>query len=130
MHDSDETNPLAGQGADEALLLSCVIDGASHGVYAGTQCRFRDDPPIPDCCNQVVLADDSVTIFDQVFEEIEHPRCHGNQLRPATQLAAVGVERKICEAIEQIAVLRPKMPSAGQLSISTVKENEAAVRGN
>jgi hypothetical protein len=43
-----------------------------------------------------------MAVFDQVFEEIEYLRGDGNQLRPATQLATVRIEHKVCEAIEQI----------------------------
>src|SRR5215467_161463 len=116
MHDTDETHALARQRPDEALLLSRVVDGASHGVYAGTHCRVRDDPPVPDCSNQVVLADNPIAVFDQVFKEIEDLRGHGNQQTSPTQLAAVRVERKVCEAIKQIALLRPKTPSAYYVS--------------
>src|ERR1700704_4783234 len=108
MHDADETHALAGQRTDEALVLSSVVNRVSHDVYAGTQGRFRDDPAAPDCSNQVVLADNPIPVFDQVFKDIEDLRGDGNELRPASQLAAVGVEHKIIEAIEQIAALRPK----------------------
>src|SRR5262249_42030005 len=84
VHYTNETYALAGQSTDEALVLSCVVNRASHDIDAGAQCRFRDDPPVPDCGNQVVLADYPVPVFDQVFEEIENLRCDCNKLTPAT----------------------------------------------
>src|SRR5712671_3921650 len=108
MHDPDKTHALAGQRTDEAVVLAGVVNRASHDVYAGTQCRFRDDPPGPYCSNQVVLADNPIPIFDQVFKEIEGLRRDGNELRPAPQLAAVRVEHKVFETVEQIAAPRPK----------------------
>src|SRR5262245_22933152 len=108
MHDPDETHTLAWQGTDEVLVLSGVVNRASHGVYAGRQCRFRNDPSGPDCRNQVVLTDNPIAVLDQVFEEIEDLRGHGDQRRPPPQFAAVRVERKVSKAIEQIAGLRSK----------------------
>src|ERR1700704_1332171 len=123
MHGPDETHALAGQRTDEALVLSGVVNRASQDVYAGSQCRFRDDPPGPDCSNQVVLADNPIPVFDQVFKDIEGLRGDGNKLRPAPQLAAVGVEHKVFEVVEQIAAPRPKnAPSAGYVSTSMVKK--------
>src|SRR5258708_4128682 len=108
MHDPDETHTLAWQRTDEALVLSGVVNRASQDVYAGGQCRFRDDPPGPDCSNQVVLADNTIPVFDQVFKEIEDLRGDGTELRPAPQLAAFRVEHKVFEAVEQIAILGQK----------------------
>src|SRR5262249_34159794 len=116
LHNADETHAPAGYGTDEALVLSGVVDGASNRIDAGRQCRFRDDPPIPDCGNQIVLADNPLAVLDQVFEEIEDLRRDDNRLRSPTQLAAVRVERKVCESIKQIAVLRPKRRLAATLA--------------
>src|SRR5882672_10352963 len=104
MHDTDETHSLAWQRTDEALVLSGVVNRVSHDVYAGSQCRFRDDPPGPDCSNQAVFADNSIPVFDQVFKEIEDLRGDGDELRPAPQFASVRVEHKVFEAVEQIAL--------------------------
>src|SRR5262249_44414810 len=82
---------------------------------------------VPDCGNQIVLADNPMAVFDQIFEEIEALSGQRNQLGPATQLAAVRIKRKISKAIEQIAVLRPKMPPPNHLTTSTVKRNKAVV---
>ena len=98
MHDTYETHAFARQGADETLVFSGITNGASNGVHAGAQCRFRDDPPIPDGGDQVVLADNPVAVLDQIFEEIEDLRGNGDLLRPATQLAPVRVKGKVSEA--------------------------------
>jgi hypothetical protein len=45
--------------------------------------------------------------LDQVFEEIEDLGGDGDQLQPATQLAAVRIEHKVCETIEQSEAIRP-----------------------
>ena len=99
LHLADETHALSGYGTDEALVLSRVVEGASNGIDAGRQCRLRDDPPLPDCSIQIVLADNPMAVFNQVFGEIENLRCDGNRLRLPAQLAAVRVERKVCESI-------------------------------
>src|SRR5262245_10257919 len=101
MQDTDETHALAGQCTDEAVVFAGVVNRAPHDVNAGAQCRCRDDPPAPYCSNQVVLADNPIPVFDQVFKEIEGLRGDGNELRPTSQLAAVRIEHKIIEAIEQ-----------------------------
>src|SRR6267154_6510989 len=123
MHDPDETHTLAGHRTNEALVLSSVVNRVSQDVYAGSQCRFRDNPPRPDCSNQVVLADNPISVFDQVFKKIEDLRGDGNELRPTPQLAAVRVEHKVFEAVEQIAPPRPKTRHRpGYVSTSMVKK--------
>lgn len=47
---------------------------------------------MPDRCNQIVLADDTFAVADQVFQEIEDLRLDGNQVAPAPQFAPVAIE--------------------------------------
>ena len=101
MHDTDETHSLAGQRTDEALVLPGVVNRASQDVYAGSQCRFRYDPPGPDCSNQVVLADNPISVFDQVFKEIEDLRGDGNLLRRETGLVDRKADARLHRAIGQ-----------------------------
>jgi hypothetical protein len=83
------------------LLLAAVANGGSRDVDAGSYCGIGDDPSVPDGGDQIVLADDALTIADQILEKIEHLRRDGNRLRPATQLPPVGVEHAILEGIAQ-----------------------------
>jgi hypothetical protein len=103
-HRAHEAHALAGQGSNKTLVLPCVSDRASRRVDTGTQRRFRHDPPVPDCSNQIVSADNAIAILDQVLEEIEDLRSHCDEIGPAAQFAPVGIKRKIFEAIKQIAV--------------------------
>src|SRR5262245_57700296 len=70
-------------------------------MHTAGERRLRDDASIPDLCDEIVLADDAVAIADQEDQEVEGLRCKGDQVSPATQLAAVRVERIVVEQIAQ-----------------------------
>src|SRR5262249_44142132 len=86
---------LPGDGLDQTLLLATVPDGAPSCIDPGGQGRVGNDPPVPDGGNQVVLADDSLAISDQIIQEVEDPRRNANELGSATQLAPVRVQHII-----------------------------------
>src|SRR5262245_25273832 len=46
-HDAHEPNALAGGGADEALLLAVIADGAPGGVDAARERRVGHDATVP-----------------------------------------------------------------------------------
>src|SRR5262249_13988593 len=74
VHRADKPDSLAGKGLDEALLVAAVTDRDSQCIDARADGRFRYDAPLPDRCDQIVLADDAFAVADQVFQEIEDLR--------------------------------------------------------
>jgi hypothetical protein len=83
---------LRGRGADQALRGAIVSDGASGGVDAAAQGRFRDDPPVPDGLQHIVAADDAIPIADQELKEIENLRLQLDTTSLAVQLAGFAIE--------------------------------------
>ena len=99
-HGSDETEALARQCLDEALLFAGIADRRPGDIEAGRQRRIGHAAPVPDDVDEVVFADDALPVADQVIEQVEYLRGYGDDVRPAMQLAPVGVE---CVLFEEIA---------------------------
>jgi len=102
-HDADEPNSLAGGGADEALLLAAIVDGAPGGVDAARQRRVRYDTPVLHPGDQVVLADHAVAIANQKNNEVEDLRLDRDERAFTTQLAPVGIKNIVLEEEQQLA---------------------------
>jgi hypothetical protein len=58
---------------------------------------IRNDPAIPDGCDQIVLADDEFTVAEKVDQRVEHLRFECNRHAAAAPFAPVGVEHAISE---------------------------------
>src|SRR4029077_6440398 len=101
---ADKTEALARQGLDEALFRPGIADQDPCDIQAGRHCRIGYDTPVPDGADEIILADDALPVADQVIEQVEDLGCDGDDVRPATQLAPVGVERESLEKIAQAAV--------------------------
>jgi hypothetical protein len=89
---TDEAQPLARDRADQPLVLAAVAHGLSRGVDAARKGRIRHNPAAPDRSDEIVLADDSISVLHQVNQQVEDLRLDGNGLRPAVQLAPVGIK--------------------------------------
>jgi len=99
-HGSDETEALARQCLDEALLFAGIADRRPGDIEAGRQRRIGHAAPVPNDVDEVVFADDALPVADQVIEQVEYLWGYGDDVRPAMQLAAIGVE---CVLFEEIA---------------------------
>src|SRR5262249_5723865 len=96
-HIADEPEAAAGHGAYEALLLAAVADGLPRGGDPAGQRRLRDDPPVPDPRQQIILARDAIPVLDEIHQEVEYLWFDLDQLGPAPQLAPLQVERVVAE---------------------------------
>jgi hypothetical protein len=59
--------------------------------------------PIPNGVDEVVFADDTLPITDQVIQQVEYLWCDGDNVRPAMQLAPASVEYVLLEKVAQAA---------------------------
>ena len=91
-HVADKADALARERPDQHLLLAAVTDRRARCVESARQGGFRDDPAIPDVCNQLVLAHDSVAILHKEDQQVEHLRLDSEALATAREFAPVGVE--------------------------------------
>ena len=101
-HFADEANALARQGPDQPLFGSAVADRGPHRVDARAQSRFGNDATGPDLFDQFIPADDVVAVTDQIKQEIEGLRFHGNDRCALAQFAQVRIEHVIVENINQM----------------------------
>jgi hypothetical protein len=65
---TDETETSARQRLDNPLLPCAIADRIAGGIDACCQCRVGNDPAAPDGGNEIILADDTVTMADQEIE--------------------------------------------------------------
>src|SRR5262249_57596038 len=107
--DADERNSLAGGGADEALLLAAIADGAPGGVDAARERRVGHDSPVPHPSDQVVLADHAVAVANEKNNEVEDLRLDRDERAFATQLAPVGIKNMVLHKKHQLTA--PALPS-------------------
>jgi hypothetical protein len=76
---ADESKAFAWQRLDQSLPVAAIADGAAGRVDAVEQSRVRNDPPMPDRSQQLILADHAVTVANQMNEEIEDLRLDGHR---------------------------------------------------
>lgn len=88
---------LAGHGADQRLARAVIADRLAGRVDPAGQGGLGDEASVPNLVDQLVLADDPVTIFHEVDDEVENLRLHGNGNLLAAQLTPIGVEKVVPE---------------------------------
>src|SRR5499427_10119698 len=95
---TDETKPTLVQRANETLVVAAVAERAPGRADARAQCRLRDDASLPNRLKQLVLADDSITVADEVNKEVEDLRLDVNDRAGAPHLLSCEVDLEIGEA--------------------------------
>src|SRR5262252_2159921 len=95
MDRADKAHTLAGNGADHFLNVSIVTNRFACGIDPACQGRIRYDAAAPDRCDQVVLAHDTVSVLDQVDQQVEHLRLQSNQQRATPKLSSIHVKYMI-----------------------------------
>src|ERR1700742_2125069 len=75
---ADKADALAWQGLDQALFVSAVADRLAHGVDAGRERGFRNNPAVPDLVDELVPAHDVIAVTDEVQQQVEGLRLHRN----------------------------------------------------
>ena len=88
------------------MVFSVVANGGSSRIDAIAECRFRNNTAIPDRSNEIVLADHTLAVSDQIREKIKDLRLHGHESSPAAELTAAGIESIVFEEIKQLANFR------------------------
>jgi len=95
LHVADETESLAGDGADQLLVVAAVAERLAGGVDAAGQGGIRHDPAAPDRGDEVVLAHDAVAVLHQVDQQVEHLRLDRDRFEAPAQLPPVGIKPMI-----------------------------------
>jgi hypothetical protein len=94
---ADEANAFTRDGTDQLLLFAAVADCLADGIDAAGERRLRHDSSAPDARDEIVLAHYVVAVPDQIDQQVEYLRLHGNQRGAAFKLAPADVKYMISE---------------------------------
>src|SRR5262249_61304999 len=94
---ADETEALAVNRADQALLFAAVVDRLPHSIDVACQRRVGHDSAVPDSLNQIVLADHALPVLQQIDQQVEHLRSDRDLPGPTCQLPPLNVECQVFE---------------------------------
>jgi len=97
---ADEPQPAPVNGADQALRLAVIADGAPRRLDAARNGRVRDDASLPDLLDDLVARDDAIAVLDQQHEQIEHLRLDGDGRTIAAHLVGLGVDGNGADQID------------------------------
>src|SRR5215207_9177615 len=115
-HGSDKTEAFARQCFNQALFLTGIADGSPCGIQARCKCSIGHDAAVPNGVDEVVLANDALSVVDQVSEQVEYLWRDRDYIHPAVQFAPFRVECVLLEEIAQVAIpargSAPKPPGA------------------
>ena len=106
-----KAQPLARDSTDQRLLLAAVANRLAGRGNPARQCRVGHNAAAPDRGEEIILADDSIAVLDQVDKKIEDLRLNLNAIRPAPQFAAADIERMAAEVEPQEPP--PRLSSVG-----------------
>src|ERR1700676_4533496 len=98
---ANEAIPLAGKCADQVLSLAAVADGLTSRGHTAAERGLRNDAPVPNRCNQFIIADNTLAIANEIFQDVEHLRLDSNNVGTASQLPAVSVKGMAFENVDQ-----------------------------
>jgi hypothetical protein len=88
------------------LRLAVVADRSTDRIDAGRERRLGNGAAAPDGSDELVFADDTFTIAQEVLEQIEYLRRQGHEAHDATELAPFRIKRAILEKIAQAVSLK------------------------
>ena len=80
---ADKAKSFARNRPDQALLLAGISDRLAHRVDVARQCRFGNDPAVPNSLQQVVARHHLVPVLNQIEQQIEDFRADRDELRAA-----------------------------------------------
>jgi hypothetical protein len=99
LHCGYEADALPRHGLDEPLRLASVADRTARRVDAGRHGRVGNDSSTPDCSKQIIPADHTLAVSNQVFEEIEGLGLKTHGVTAVAQFATVRVKSIIIKEI-------------------------------
>jgi hypothetical protein len=102
---SDKPETPARQRFDIPLKLCAIPNRVPGDIDAGRQRRIGNDSAAPNGDDEIVLADNTVTIVDQEIEQIERLRCDGNKSGAVAQFSAGRVQHIVPEEVTHAAIL-------------------------
>jgi hypothetical protein len=96
---------LARNGPYQLLVPAIILERLSRRVDAAAQGRVRGDPAAPDRRDEIVPADNTRAILDQINQYIEHLRFDVDRLASSAQLASIRIKQMVGENKLHLKVL-------------------------
>ena len=100
---SDEPETAAGKRLDNRLRLAVITNRAPGRIDTAVESAIRNNPPVPYYLNNLILAHNSVAVFDQAGEQAEHLRFDLDGLAAVGQFQALGIERELIKSVDQFS---------------------------
>src|SRR5579871_101177 len=94
---SDEPHAAAREGLDVALPASAVADSGAGNVNPCRQSCIGDSATVPDSVDEFILADHSLSMANQIGEQVEDLRRKHDGVLTAHQFAAVQGQNALAE---------------------------------
>src|SRR6516164_7590971 len=125
-HVTDKAKALARNGAQETLILACVLYSLAHRIDATGQRRLRDDTAIPHFVEQLILADDAIAILDEIQQQVENLRLERNAFAGAAKLSPSDIKHMIFKEKSHLSNLACSAAS-GKIKLAQ-RQNQARLR--
>ncbi len=103
LHRTDEAIAPPRQRLDQPLFLPGIANRGSSGIQPGRQRDIRHAPPLPNGCDELVLANDALAVANKIVEQVKGLWRQGDDVCVAVQFAAVGIQFVVFEEIAQDA---------------------------
>ncbi|MET4790193.1 AcrR family transcriptional regulator [Bradyrhizobium japonicum] len=120
---ADEAEALARDRLDQPLRRAVVAKRLARGIDSAVQGGIRDDAVAPDLADQVILADHTGSLRDQIKQQIEHLRLQRHGRAAAGQFPQVTVEHVVFKEKSHVSIVSSKNQSRLRRK-STVRESQ------
>ena len=91
LHVADETNAFSCDRADQPLILAGVANRMTGSGNSAGQGGIGNIPTVPNVLDQIVLADDTLAILEEILKKIENLRFDGDQIVAVPQLPPIDI---------------------------------------
>jgi hypothetical protein len=92
---ANESKAFARNRPDKFLARAAITDRLARGVDTAGQRRFRDSSAVPDFIEKVILADHTIAIFEQVYQEVEDLRLDRYPPAVTAEFASIDIKYMI-----------------------------------
>jgi hypothetical protein len=101
MNISDEPEAVLLQRFHKILIASIIAKRATGAIDPAAQGSFRDHTAIPDRFYQFILADDAITVTNQMNDDVEHLGLDMHKFACSTQFTSARINFELGKAIFQ-----------------------------
>jgi hypothetical protein len=98
---ANEAEAPAWKRANENLALTSIAKCASRRIDARVHGGIGDDASLPNCIDQLLLADDAVAVLDEIGKQGENLRFHADWTVFAYEFQEFGIQSEAAESVDQ-----------------------------